>query len=157
MSMERWSFPFNFKNSSNRWLGEHPLNSPQKQTTDSKTSFWLSLIVGRRLKSVAVRWSLLGPDNGEANDDIHLPSNDDIYGNHDNGFPGILGRPMCLWPPPLTAMGFPTVRESGFPRGGQITRRQTSGSGESSAGTGSQWLGILNCGHTLCCKGEKMC
>ena len=71
-------------------------------------------------------------------DDIPLPSNDDIYGNHDNGFPGILGRPMCLWPPPLTAMGFPTVREAGFPRVGQITRRQTSGSGESSAGTGSQ-------------------
>ena len=80
MSMERWSFPFNFKNSSNRWLGEHPLNSPQKQTTDSKTSFWLSLIVGQRLKSVAVRWSLLGPDNGEANDDIYLPFNDDILG-----------------------------------------------------------------------------
>ena len=71
-------------------------------------------------------------------DDIHLPSNDDIYGNHDNGFPGILGRPVCLWPPPLTAMGFPTVRESGFPRGGQVTSGQTSGSGESSAGTGSQ-------------------
>ena len=80
MSMERWSFPLNFKNSSNRWLGEHPLNSPQKQKTDSKTSFWLSLIVGWRLKSVAVRWSLLGPDNGEANDDIYLPSNDDILG-----------------------------------------------------------------------------
>ena len=56
-------------------------------------------------------------------DDIHLPSNDDIYGNHDNGFPGILGRPMCLWPPPLTAMGFPTVRESGFPRGGSSNKK----------------------------------
>ena len=65
---------------------------------------------------------------------------DDIYGNHDNGFPGILGRPMCLWPPPLTAMGFPTVREAGFPRGGQVTRRQTSGSGSHQQALGpSDW------------------
>ena len=55
-------------------------------------------------------------------DDIHLPSNDDIYGNHDNGFPGILGRPVCLWPPPLTAMGFPTVREAGFSKGGSSNK-----------------------------------